>query len=77
MHHFRNTYPTNTNTVSGYLIPDDEDNNTLPLAEINIAALQLTAPTNLSCLCWCLAQHGYKRLHRHLQTIMPSLYIVV
>ena len=48
MHHFRNTYPTNTNAVSGYLIPDDEDNNTLPLAEINIAALQLTAPTNLS-----------------------------
>ena len=48
MHHFRNTYPTNTNAVSGCLIPDDEDNNTLPLAEINIAALQLTAPTNLS-----------------------------
>ena len=35
-------------TIGGYLIPDDEDNNTLPLAEINIAALQLTAPTNLS-----------------------------
>ena len=48
MHHFRNTYPTNTNIIGGYLIPDDEDNNTLPLAEINIAALQLTAPTNLS-----------------------------
>ena len=48
MHHFRNTYPTNTNTIGGYLIPDDEDNNTLHLAEKNIAALQLTAPTNLS-----------------------------
>jgi len=38
------------------------------------ALLTVTNKDNAPCLCWCLAQHGYKRRQRHQQTISKYSY---